>query len=220
MKHLVCFDMDNTLLKSNKIHIEAFNQAFSEKELKKIPIKQLIPQLNGKQAHKIVKSLFPKLKPKIIKEIVDRHDELVVKKTYIHAKPIKGTEEALKEIKKHFTIAIISNCKKREIRPILKGAKIKTSCFHKIIGHDQVKHSKPYPDMIFKAEELTNHKAICMVGDSIYDIQAARRAKIKSIGVTTGNYNKEQLKKAGATTVVSNITKVPNALHKIFLIKK
>ena len=214
IKPLVCFDMDNTLLKSDKIHIEAFVKAFLKHRLKKPCRRELAKHLTGEPAELIVKNIYPNLKPKEIKQIVEEHDDFVAKETYIYAKSIMGVDQALKEIKKHFTLVLISNCKKKEIKPILKGAKINHKYFKKIIGHDEVKHSKPSPDMIFKAARLTHHKAKCIVGDSVLDIKAGKKAKIKTIAVTTGHHSKKELSKADK--VVKDITKVPSILKELF----
>ena len=212
--------MDNTLIHSNNVHIEAFNLAFEKHNLKRIPKNKIKNELDGRPAEKIVKKLYPKLKKDEIKKIVKDHDALVVKKTSKLAIEIPGANQALKEIKKKYTIAVISNCKQKEIKPSLKGGKVNTKSISKVIGHDKVKHSKPFPDMIFKAEKLTHHKAVCMVGDSPYDIKAGKKAKIKTIALTTGIHTRKELMKYKPTLIVKDITKVPAALEKIFLTKK
>jgi len=220
MKPLICFDMDNTLLKSDLVHIDAFNLAFKKQNLKKPPSQKLKKMLDGRQASVIVKTLYPKLKEKIINKIVKDHDKFVINHSYKKAIQIPGANTALNKIKKNFTLAIITNCKKKEIRPILNGANINPRIFNKKIGADQVKHSKPFPDLIFKAAELTHHKAACIVGDSTYDIKAGKNAKIKTIALTTGHHSKKEHLKNKPTMIVKDITKVPTALSKIFLIKK
>ena len=217
IKPLVCFDMDNTILKSDKVHIKAFNIAFQKNNLQKVPTNILAKELYGTLAKEIVKKIYPELSQSTIRKIVDDHDNIVARETYIYAKKINGVIKALKKIKKNYTIALISNCKTKEIKPILKGAKIDHKIFSKLIGQDKVKHSKPYPDMIFKAEKLTHHKAAFVVGDSIYDVKAGKKAKIKTIAVTTGHNTKKELSNADA--VVKDISKVPKAIESILKVE-
>jgi len=53
--------------------------------------------------------------------------------------------------------------------------------------------------------QLFDKKSIYVVGDSIYDILAAKRLSLNSIGVTTGFYSSEELRKCGANVVVESL---------------
>ncbi|MBS3150179.1 HAD hydrolase-like protein, partial [Candidatus Woesearchaeota archaeon] len=67
------------------------------------------------------------------------------------------------------------------------------------------KRSKPYPDEILKAEKLLKVRAEYMIGDSIYDVIAAHKAKVKAIAVLTGLYSKEQLEKEKPFKIIKNL---------------
>ena len=86
--------------------------------------------------------------------------------------------------------------------------------FKILIGNDNVKHSKPYPDEILKAEKLEHHKPYFMVGDSIYDIIAGRKAKVKTIAVLTGHYSKNKLKKHHPDFILKSVNNLPSLLRK------
>jgi len=205
MKPLLCFDLDETLIRSNKSHVIAFNKAFVKNDLKKIPVKKLISALQGEMGKVVVKKLYPKLNDKKINEILKDHDNFVINETYKYSKQILSAASTLKKIKKNYNIAILSNCKHKEIFALLKGAGIKKSLFNKIIGKDEVKHGKPYPDEIFKAEKLMHEKADFIIGDSLQDIKAAKKARIKVISVLTGNTPKSQIIKANPDYIIKNI---------------
>jgi len=211
MKELICFDMDNTLVKSNKVHLTAFQAAFKKNHLRKVSNKKLI-EVFGLVGITLVKRLYPELTEEQVKKIVKDHDDIVVKKTYKYAKAIPGAVETLKEIKKHYDIAILTNCKHKEIKPILKGAGINRRLFNLVIGNDDVKHAKPCPDEIFKAQKLLHEKAKYMVGDSIYDIQAARKAKVKGIAVLTGDHSRSMLKKQKPFMILNSVKGLPRKL--------
>ena len=98
---------------------------------------------------------------------------------------------------------------------MLKGAKIDKKIFKEIIGVDDVRRSKPYPDEIFKAEHLAKQKADFIVGDSIYDIIAGRKARIKTIGVLSGHYSRILLKKQGADHIINSVNDLPKLLKEI-----
>ena len=212
-KELICFDMDNTLLKSNPVHIKAFQKAFKHNGLPKITNKKLISKF-GLPGEILVKELYPMLTKKEVKKVVKDHDDFVVKKTYKYAKPINGAKKTLKELKKHYKIAILTNCKHKEIIPILKGAGINRKLFNFVIGNDDVKHGKPFPDELFKAEKLAHEKASYMIGDSIYDIKAARKAKVNGIAVLTGDHSRALLQKQKPKAILRSIKQLPKYLTK------
>jgi HAD superfamily hydrolase (TIGR01509 family) len=72
-----------------------------------------------------------------------------------------------------------------------------------IITRDQVEHAKPDPDLFLAAADRLNvdiHKCM-VVGDSVWDLLAARRARALGIGLLSGGYGQEELERAGAYRV-------------------
>ena len=177
MKDLICFDLDNTLIKSDGAHINAFVKAFSEIGLK-VNKKKLAVLLYGLSSESIIKKLFPNLKNSQVTKLRKRHDELVTNETGKMIKPIKRSQYILKKLKKKYEVAIVSNCRIIELKSLLETAGITRESYNFAIGKDEVKRPKPYPDELFKAEKLSKHRAICMVGDSIFDVMAADRKSV------------------------------------------
>jgi len=72
-----------------------------------------------------------------------------------------------------------------------------------IITRDQVAYAKPNPDLFLAAAAHLGHApADCfVVGDSVWDLLAARRAGSLGIGLLSGGYGKEELEMAGAYRV-------------------
>ncbi len=75
-----------------------------------------------------------------------------------------------------------------------------------IIIHDLVKLAKPDPDLfIAAADKLGVHVSNCMVvGDSIWDLLAAQRARALGIGLLSGGYGDDKLRRAGAYRVYTD----------------
>ena len=138
---------------------------------------------------------------------------IIMKESYKYAKQIADSAEILKKLKKNYKIAILSNCTHKEIKRLLQGARIDSSCYDKIIGKDEVEHPKPYPDEIFKAEKLLKEKAEYIIGDSLQDIKAGKNAKVKIINVLTGNTPKEKLIKAKPDYIIKSIKYIPKILR-------
>lgn len=194
-KGLICFDLDNTLIRSNKCHLEAYQLAFKKNKVKqKITNKEILKYF-GEGSRKIVEELFPKAAEEFIDKIVYDHDMLVRKKTRRFVKIIPNARTTLSRLKQQWKLALISNCNHKLIIVLLGAARIPKKWFSIIIGQDQVKHPKPAPDELLKAEHIARHKAAYFIGDSIYDIRAGKRARIRVIAIPSGVNSAAQLKK-------------------------
>ncbi len=213
MKLLICIDLDNTIVYSDNVHVNSYNAALKAFSFKtKDP--WLIIELLGRPHKQIVKILTKNISKEKVKKIMKLHDELLIKNFYRLARPIPGVLKTLKELRKQFTLVIISNCSNKNIKLILKGAKIPLNLFSLVLGYDDVKNSKPAPDLIFKAEKLLKTKARYVIGDSIYDLQAAKKAKVKAIGVLTGHYSKKLLEKEKPYLILKSINHLPKLIKK------
>lgn len=211
MKSLLCFDLDNTLVYSEKVHVNSYNYAL-KKALSKTRKPSYMVKLFGRPHNQIVSMLARNVGNKKIKEIMKIHDDVLIKKFSHLAKPISNVHETLKELKKKYVLAVLSNCAHANIIAILKGAKIPRGLFSAIIGYDNVKHSKPYPDMILKAEKILLKRCLFMIGDSPYDILAANKVGARGIAVLTGHYSLPALKKANPYIILKSVNQLPEFL--------
>jgi HAD superfamily hydrolase (TIGR01549 family) len=75
-----------------------------------------------------------------------------------------------------------------------------------IITRDLVRHAKPDPDLFLAAAEKLGVQIAdsVVVGDSIWDLLAARRARALSVGLLSGGYGREELERAGAYRVYND----------------
>jgi HAD superfamily hydrolase (TIGR01549 family) len=75
-----------------------------------------------------------------------------------------------------------------------------------IVTRDDVQHAKPDPDLFLAAaERLGVPPAHCfVVGDSIWDLLAATRARSLGIGLLSGGYGRTELEQAGAYRVYND----------------
>ena len=72
-----------------------------------------------------------------------------------------------------------------------------------IVTRDQVKYAKPDPDLFLAiADRLgIDIETATVVGDSIWDMLAARRARTLGIGLLSGGYGRDKLERSGAYRV-------------------
>jgi HAD superfamily hydrolase (TIGR01509 family) len=75
-----------------------------------------------------------------------------------------------------------------------------------VVTRDQVKYAKPDPDLFLAAAEQlnVNIETATVVGDSVWDMLAAQRARALGIGLLSGGYGQEELERAGAYRVFAD----------------
>jgi phosphoglycolate phosphatase-like HAD superfamily hydrolase len=71
------------------------------------------------------------------------------------------------------------------------------------VTRDQVRYAKPDPDLFLAAADRLNVpiERCVVVGDSIWDLLAAQRARALGVGLLSGGYGEEELERAGAYRV-------------------
>jgi HAD superfamily hydrolase (TIGR01549 family) len=180
---IICFDLDGTLIDTEKWVLNGMLKSMRNHKLK--VTKKDILNLWGLPFRVVLKKLFPNLKKQEIEEI-KKDFEKIRSETENMIKPFKNTKKTLKKLSKNYSLCLLSNNPHRIIIKVLDKTKIDKKLFKVIIGNDEVKRPKPFPDEIYKAEKKLNKKVTFMVGDTIQDIKTAKAAKIRSIIILTG----------------------------------
>ncbi len=75
-----------------------------------------------------------------------------------------------------------------------------------------VQETKPEPDLIKAAMEKAGEGPAVMIGDSVWDFEAAKRADVPSIGVLTGGFSEQELREAGASVVFETLAELIDKL--------
>jgi HAD superfamily hydrolase (TIGR01509 family) len=72
-----------------------------------------------------------------------------------------------------------------------------------VVTRDEVAHAKPDPDLLLAATRRLGAEVTdaVVVGDSVWDLLAARRARALGVGLLSGGYGREELERAGAYRV-------------------
>ena len=98
--------------------------------------------------------------------------------------------------------AIATSGRMETARPALETLRVDLEKIP-IITRDQVKYAKPNPDLFLAAAERLGSEiqTNSVVGDSVWNMLAARRAPSLGIGLLSGGYGQEELERAGAYRV-------------------
>ena len=209
---IICFDLDNTLVDSVKAHTKAYNRALNSFGLESKTERYMFSKL-GRPKDELIALLAPKSSKKVKDEIKKLHDRYLASGYFKYAKKLKSSLEILNYLKKKkYKIAITSNCARNNIYVLLNGAGISKRYFDILIGNDNVKRHKPYPDEILKVGKFFKKKPDFVVGDSIYDVMAGKKAKVKIVAVTTGYYKEKELKRYKPDYIIKNLKELKRIL--------
>jgi HAD superfamily hydrolase (TIGR01549 family) len=77
---------------------------------------------------------------------------------------------------------------------------------------DDVSRTKPHPDLIHQALQQVPGADALMIGDATWDVIAASRADVSTLGLLTGGYGEDELRAAGAIEVYPSLAELTAAL--------
>jgi len=201
---LICFDMDNTLVHSDRAHALAFQKGLVKLGYVKLKLDDISIHF-GKPKLEVAKEISGSKYKKDWLKVLKWHDYYLYNETLKYVVKIKGVVGVLKKLSSNNDLVVVSNCRHKSINKILKSAGLSYELFSLFIGSDDVRYSKPYPDEINLAKKLLKHKVDYMVGDSIYDIRAGKRAKVKTIAVLTGRYSRKVLEREKPDFIIKDL---------------
>jgi HAD superfamily hydrolase (TIGR01549 family) len=197
------FDLDGTLVDTVYQHVLAWREALEECgiELSVWRIHRRVGMSGGLLTSALLRETGKAVTPKQSSELQRRHAQAYARQAG-KVRPLPGARELLNVLTKAgvpWAIATSGRLdfaqRALDVLPI--GPKIP------IITRDQVEHAKPDPDLFFAAaERLAVDIHNCwVVGDSVWDLLAAERARALGIGVLSGGYGQDELERAGAYRV-------------------
>ena len=204
------FDIDGTLMDSNDAHAQSFVETFNKygKDVSLDELKCLI----GMGADDILKKyLNQKEFEKYGEEMKKFRSRLFLKKYLPDVKVFPKVRELFERIKRDGKqIVLASSAKSDELEKYLEKLKISDLIADETSSSD-VEDSKPEPDIFqaaFKKLKNVKKEEVLVVGDTPYDAEAAAKAGLKIIGVTSGGWTIEKLLNEGCARVYQNISEI------------
>ena len=127
-------------------------------------------------------------------------------------RPFEGAHELLAEVKdRGFRLVLASSGKSEHVEAFLDLIDGK-SLADAWTTSDDVEASKPEPDIVAAAMAKVDGASAVMVGDSVYDAQAAAKLSIPTLGVRTGGFSVGELQEAGVLLVFDSLVAFRYAL--------
>jgi HAD superfamily hydrolase (TIGR01509 family) len=199
----VVFDLDGTLIDSVYHHVLAWRDAL---EAEGIPIAVWsIHRKIGMSGGLFARALLRETGAPITSEISERLQAGHAAAFVAYAggvRPLPGAVELLARLTELAVPWAIATSGRRETAaPTIASLGVPPGV--PVITRDQVHRAKPDPDLFLAAAEALDLPAesCIVVGDSVWDLLAARRAGALGVGLLSGGYGRDELERAGAYRV-------------------
>jgi HAD superfamily hydrolase (TIGR01509 family) len=206
MSAAVLLDVDGTLVDTNYHHAIAWHRAFRAGGVE-LPVWRIHRRI-GMGGDQIVADLAgDEVEAERGDEIraveKDRYSELIGEVC-----PLEGARELIVDLKEAGRAVVLSSSAKAdEVEHYLELLDARDLVDGWTTSAD-VEATKPAPDLIEAGLEKAGTRDAVMVGDSTWDVLAAKRAGIETVAVLTGGFSVEELKEAGAAAVFESVAEL------------
>ncbi len=197
------FDLDGTLVDSVYQHVIAWREALEGVgiELSVWRIHRRIGMSGGLFVHALLREIGHEVTPEVAENIQRLHAEAYGR--YVKGvRPLPGARELLARLSTAgvpWAIATSGRMASAGVTLQILGVEPGVP----VVTRDQVERAKPDPDLFLAAAERlgVRMEESIVVGDSVWDLLAARRARALGVGLLSGGYGQDELERAGAYRV-------------------
>lgn len=196
----VLFDVDGTLVDSNYLHVDAWQRAFAD----------LGVTVDAWRIHRAIGQDSARL----LRDVAGEHDDAWTERAKsLHSehyrasahrlRAFEGAAGLLRAIDARGIRVVLATSAPEDELALLREAIDADDAIHAVTSADDVDEAKPDPGILevaLRRADATASDAL-MVGDSVWDMAAAARARIPSLGVLCGGVGAGELLDAGARSV-------------------
>ena len=202
MIQAVIFDLDGTVVDSNDLHVDAWREAFQHFG-KDFPAEQLHRQI-GKGGDKYLPEFLTERELRDFGKELEQFRADLFKRDYLdRVRPFPKVKELFERIQEDGKrIALASSGNETEVAHYVKLAMI-GELIEARTSKSDVEQSKPSPDVFTRAVNLLHvqtQEAI-VVGDTPYDIEAAKKIELPTIALLCGGFPEDELVASGAVAI-------------------
>jgi HAD superfamily hydrolase (TIGR01509 family) len=203
----VLFDMDGTLMDTNYLHCLAWSRAF--RDAGEWAPMNAIHRLIGMGGDQLVPELLGHESPAATNARPHRYAELV---SDIRAFP--GSRELLHQIHDLGLAVVLATsapaAELAQLREVLDA----DDAIDEQTTADDVANSKPDPEVFVTAMQSASidPRRALAIGDSVWDVRAARSAGIACITVETGGFSQHELNESGSARVYRDVSELLSQL--------
>jgi HAD superfamily hydrolase (TIGR01509 family) len=197
------FDLDGTLVDSVYQHVLAWHEALhvSGIELSVWRIHRRIGMSGGLFARALLRETGRELDGALRERLLELHAK-AYRRRLDQVRLLPGARELLRHLTElDCPWAIATSGRMESAGPTIAMLEVPKEV--PVVTRDQVAHAKPNPDLFLEAARRLGVEATeaVVVGDSVWDLLAARRARMLGVGLLSGGYGPDELERAGAYRV-------------------
>jgi HAD superfamily hydrolase (TIGR01549 family) len=203
IKPAFLFDLDGTLVDSVYQHVLAWREALETGgiELSVWRIHRRIGMSGGLFVNALLRETGKSVTPEEAARLQQEHSNSFARQ-FNQVRPLPGARELLAYLSEmRVPWAIATSGRLETARQSLEMLGVGPDAA--VITRDQVPHAKPDPDLFLAAADRLGVaiEGSIVVGDSVWDLLAARRARALGVGLLSGGYGQDELERAGAYRV-------------------
>ena len=202
-RNVFVFDLDGTLVDSVYQHVLAWQEAMEAAgiELSVWRIHRRMGMSGGLFVGALLREIGRPVEAELVARLQQAHAQAYRRRAG-QVRLLPGARELLAHLTRaEVPWAVATSGLKTAAEPTLKLLEVPASV--PVVTRDQVERAKPDPDLFLAAAERLGADVAdaVVVGDSVWDLLAARRARALGIGLLSGGYGREELERAGAYRV-------------------
>ena len=211
------FDLDGTLVDTVYAHVFAWQRALAEvgMPIDGWRIHRRIGMSGGLFARAVAREVGRPLSDDEVEAVQQRHGELY-RELLPERRPLPGAVRLLAELRELGVVyGIATSGRRPEIDASLEVLGVGSDTV--VVERGDVLRAKPEPDLFVTcAQRLGVEPMDCyVVGDAVWDLLAARRAGMLSVGLLSGGYGDDELTRAGAFRVYRDAEDLRTSLDEL-----
>jgi len=211
------FDLDGTLVDTVYAHVFAWQRAFAEAgmAIEGWRIHRRIGMSGGLFTRGVARELGRDLSLEVAEALQRRHGELF-RQLLPERWPLPGAVELIRFLRSsQILFGIATSGRRPEINASLDVLGIGADTV--VVERGDVARAKPEPDLFLACQQRLGIGAgdCYVIGDAVWDLLAAQRAGMLSIGLLSGGYGEDELSRAGAFRVYRDAAELHLSLDEL-----
>jgi HAD superfamily hydrolase (TIGR01509 family) len=210
-------DVDGTLIDTNYQHALAWFRAFARHEIV-LPIWRIHRHI-GMGGDQVIAALTDEETERQLGDAIRDDEKKLYREMIGEVRAMDGARELIDELRRRgHRVVLATSAKPEELDHYLEMLDA-TERADAWTSSEDVEATKPEPDLVHAALEKLGARPedAVMIGDTPWDVEAAKRAGVGTIAVLTGGFAAEELRDAGALAVYESVVELRGSLHETAL---
>jgi HAD superfamily hydrolase (TIGR01509 family) len=210
-------DIDGTLVDTNYHHTVAWYRAFRQHDVV-LPMWRIHRHI-GMGGDQLVESLTDAETEREKGDDIRAAEKPLYLAFIEEVEAMEGARDLIRDLKERgHTVVLASSAKQDELDHYLDQLDVRSLADDWTSSAD-VESTKPEPDLVQAALDKAGGSAddAVMVGDTTWDVEAAKRAGVPTIAVRTGGFGRDELEEAGAAAVFDSVAELRERLDETAL---